>query len=58
MASYDLNEELARHMVKKGEVRNPLGISGSKWERLRSMQIKSALRTELSEPCEVPASSI
>lgn len=54
MGQYDLNEALAKHMVKKGDpARNPTGIQGSKFKRQRSFEIKAALATELSEPCEV-----
>ena len=54
MGAYDLNAELAKHMFKKGEASNPTGKNGSQWQRLKSIEIKRALRTELSELCELP----
>ena len=54
--AYELNQELAKHMVKKGDPgRNPNGYNGSPmWRAPGVRNIKDALTSELNEPCEVP----
>src|SRR5437867_7552920 len=54
MGAYELNEVCRQHVFRKGEVSNPTGYNGTKWRRMKSSEIKTALWAELDEPCGVP----
>jgi len=54
MSQIELNDGLARHMVKPGDPgRNPTGKNGSPLFRMQRMEITKALLRELDEPCTV-----
>jgi hypothetical protein len=55
MGAHDLNEVLAKHLVKKGDPgRNPLGVQGTPETRRRARDIKADLWSAGSKPCQVP----
>jgi hypothetical protein len=53
MGRHELSPELAEHVVKQGEVRNPLGISDV-GKRRRNYEIRRLLMAEANEPSKIP----
>ena len=55
MSQIELNDGLAAHMAKSGDVPlNPTGKQGSPVLRMKRLEITKALLTELGEQCTVP----